>query len=87
MLALARNSNPTKAAQKVAELLESGLVQWGFDEQLEVSGLYAIPGQPVSVLMYQGVEVDRWLGTTPAGAWSESLEELLRRIVLPADAD
>ena len=87
MLALARNSNPTKAAQKVAELLESGLVQWGFDEQLEVSGLYSIPGQPVSVLIYQNVEVDRWLGTTPPGAWQESLERLHRLIVLPAGAD
>ena len=87
MLALARNSDPTKAAQKVAELLGSGLVQWAVDEQLEVSGLYTIPGQPVSVLVYQGVEIDRWLGTTPPGAWQESLEQLLRLIVLPAGAD
>ena len=87
MLALARNSNPTKAAQKVAELLASGMVQWGFDEQLEVSGMYSIPGQPVSVLIYQNVEVARWLGTTPTGAWQESLEQLHRLIVLPAGAD
>lgn len=87
MLALARNSNPTKAAEKVAELLPSGLVRWGFDDDLAVSGMYSIPGQPVSVLIYQGVEVDRWLGTAPAGAWQESLEQLLRLIVLPAGGE
>lgn len=79
-MAVARLSDESRVAEISAESLPAGSVSCAVDDEDALSGLYALPGVPVSILIYQGVEVDRWIGQAPSGAWQQSLEDLLAEI-------
>lgn len=78
VLTLARDSREDTVAELVSELMPSGRALWALDERLEVSGRYAIPGVPVSVLVLGAVEAERWLGSAGTeAALRAALDECL----------
>jgi hypothetical protein len=77
-LAVAWQSTFDKTATRAAELLPSGLVQWGLDEQAEVFSAYGVPYQPVTVLITgTDVEVDRWPGARSENEIRQALDDLI----------
>ena len=62
-VAPAWKGTPEDTAARAAELLPSGSVMWGLDASEEIFALYAIPYQPVTVLISaDGEVVDGWSG-------------------------
>jgi hypothetical protein len=56
-----------KTDSRARELLQSGNVMWGLDDEEEVFGLYGVPYQPVSIL----VTHDKIIRTGWVGALGE----------------
>ncbi len=53
-------------ARRAAELLPSGIVQWGLDADERVFSAYGVPYQPVTVVIDAGGRVaDSWFGARP----------------------
>jgi hypothetical protein len=49
--------------QRAGELFQSGEILWGLDEAEEIFGLYAVPYQPVTVLIAPDqTVVEAWAG-------------------------
>lgn len=67
-MAVAWKADFASTEQTANDLLPSGNVMWGLDEEQEVFGLYGIPYQPVSVL----VTHDKIIKTTWNGALGEA---------------
>ena len=62
-VAVAWKGTPEATAERAAELMPSGSMVWGLDASEEIFALFAVPYQPVTVLI--GVdkqEVGRWTG-------------------------
>jgi hypothetical protein len=77
-IAVAWQSTYDKTATRAAELLPSGLVRWGLDEQADVFSAYGIPYQPVTVLITgTDVEVDRWPGARSESDIRQALDDLI----------
>jgi hypothetical protein len=66
----------TKA--RADELLVSGQIQWGLDDQEEIFALYGVPYQPVTVLIAADRTVlDSWPGLRDEVDIRRSLDELI----------
>jgi len=79
-VAVAWKAGEAKTAERAAELMPSGAIQWGLDAGEEVFSAYAVPYQPVTVLIgADDTIVERWNG-------ARSEEELRARIEALLDA-
>jgi hypothetical protein len=77
-IAVAYASTFDKTAAGAARLIPSGVIRWGLDDDLSVRGLYAISGQPWTVLISSsGREVDRWPGAKSEDEIRASLDALI----------
>lgn len=65
-------------AQRAAELMPSGTIKWGLDEKEEIFARYAVPYQPVTILIDAGkVVVQSWRGPRQAESIRAALDELV----------
>lgn len=65
-------------AVRAAELLVSGEVRWGLDEDEEVFEAFGVPYQPVTVLIDSGGRiVDSWAGARSEDEMRSALESLV----------
>jgi hypothetical protein len=65
-------------AERAAEILPSGNVQWGLDAGEEIFSAYAVPYQPVTVLVTgSGMIFDRWAGALEEAELRERIEALV----------
>lgn len=65
-------------AERADELLQSGEIKWGLDEQEEIFSLYGIPYQPVTVLIAgDRTVVEVWDGLRPEEEIRTALENLI----------
>lgn len=63
---------------RAAELLQSGRVMWGLDEEEVVFGLYGVPYQPVTVLIgADGTVVEAWAGIKSEDEMRQALDSLI----------
>lgn len=76
-MAVAWKASFEKTLARANELLGSGVIQWGLDADEEIFGAYAIPYQPVTVMIVNGVVVDQWSGALGESAIREKLDLLL----------
>lgn len=77
-VAVAWNSTFDQTAARAAELMPSGLISWGLDEEAAVFGAYGITYQPWTVLITgTDVEVDRWPGARSGAEIRQSLDDLI----------
>ena len=62
-VAVAWKGTPEATAERAAELMPSGSMMWGLDASEQIFALYAVPYQPVTVLIgADKQEVERWTG-------------------------
>lgn len=60
------------------ELLQSGQIMWGLDEQEEIFSAYGVPYQPVSVLIAgDQTVVEAWDGLRPEDDIRAALDNLI----------
>ena len=77
-VAVAWQSTLDKTAARAAELMPSGAIQWGLDEQQAVFATYGIGSQPWTVLISgSDVEVQRWPGARSEGEIRQALDDLI----------
>lgn len=77
-VAPAWKGTPEATEQRARQLLPSGLVAWGLDEDEDIFAAYGIPYQPHTVVIdSQGQVVDSWAGTRSESAMREVIESLL----------
>ena len=63
---------------RALELLTSGRVQWGLDEDEEIFALYGVPYQPVTVLIAGDRTVlETWTGLRDEAEIREAIENLI----------
>lgn len=75
-LAIGWNASFKKTESRANELLASGNILWGLDEEAEIFGLYGVGSQPVSVLVADGKIIQRWRGAAGEDALRERLTNL-----------
>ena len=62
-VAVAWKGTPEATAERAFELMPSGSMLWGLDAGEEIFALYAVPYQPVTVLIGADKQVvERWTG-------------------------
>ena len=77
-VAVAWNSTFEKTATRAAELMTSGSMSWGLDEDAKVFSAYGIPYQPWTVLITgSDVEVNRWPGARSEAEIRQALDDLI----------
>ena len=77
-VAVAWQSTLDKTADRAAELMPSGAIRWGLDEEAEVFSTYGVPYQPVTVLITgSDVEVNRWPGARSEADIRQALDDLV----------
>ena len=77
-VAPAWNSSFEATAQRAAELLPSGHIQWGLDEDADIFQLYGIPYQPVTVLIAADqTVVEAWDGLRSEEDIRTALDDLI----------
>lgn len=77
-VAPAWKGTPEDTADRAGELLASGEVMWGLDEDESVFAAYGIPYQPAVVLIGEDRSVrEGWLGTRSEEEMRASIESLL----------
>lgn len=65
-------------AERAAELMPSGEIAWGLDEDEAIFGAYGIPYQPATVLITETrIIADDWLGARPEAEMRQALESLV----------
>jgi thiol-disulfide isomerase/thioredoxin len=77
VVAVARLSGLHEVENDVIEYLPSGATRWVSDDDSAVSEAFRVPGNPVTILVVGGVEVDRWLGSTEVSDIRNRLDEVL----------
>ncbi len=77
MIAVAWASTYEKTAAAAGQLLPSGATRWLLDEDDSVFAAFEVGYQPVAVLVVQGVEVNRWLGSIPTDELRQALDTSL----------
>lgn len=71
-------SVPESAETAAAELMPSGAIRWGLDNEEVIFELYGVPYQPVTVLIAADQTVfDQWAGVRKAEEIREALDEVL----------
>lgn len=73
-VAVAGNADLDRTRARAAELFSDNFM-WGLDD--DIWALYNIPYQPVSVLIANGVIVDRWFGALAEPEMRERLDNLI----------
>jgi hypothetical protein len=73
-LAIAGRSDIERTAAGASELFSDNLL-WGLDDG--IWDLYGVPGQPSTILVADGVIVDRWFGAAPEDLLRERLDRLV----------
>ncbi|HKZ28313.1 MAG TPA: hypothetical protein VJ482_01585 [Acidimicrobiia bacterium] len=77
-VAVAWQSTLDKTAARAAELMPSGAIRWGLDEESAVFSTYGIPYQPWTVLITgSDVEVERWPGARSEAEIRQALDDLI----------
>lgn len=77
-VAPAWRSVPEEAVTAAAELMPSGAIRWGLDNEEVIFGLYGVPYQPVTILIAaDGTVFDQWAGVRPVDEIREALDLLL----------
>lgn len=77
-VAPAWKANLSDTARQAEQLLSSGLVQWGLDENRSIFSAYGVGYQPASVLIGSDKTiVKRWIGGQGGSAMRSAIEELL----------
>ena len=62
-VAVAWKGTPEATADRAIELMPSGAMLWGLDASEEIFALFAVPYQPVTVLISADKQVvERWTG-------------------------
>jgi len=65
-------------AERAGQLFSSGVIRWGLDADEVVFEAFAVPYQPVTVLIAaDGTIFDRWAGSRDEAAIRRSLGELV----------
>lgn len=65
-------------AARAAELMPSGIIKWGLDEDQSVFSAFGVPYQPVTVLIAtDGTVVDSWAGAKSESDMRAALDELV----------
>lgn len=77
VVAVARQSTLNDVETDVIEYLPSGATRWALDEDSSVSEAFRVPGNPVTIIVVGGVEVQRWLGSAAVSDIQIRLEEIL----------
>ncbi len=77
VVAVARLSALHDVESDVIEYLPSGATRWALDDDSSISEAFRVPGNPVSILVVGGVEVDRWLGMASVADIEARLDEML----------
>ncbi|HEX6947177.1 MAG TPA: TlpA disulfide reductase family protein [Acidimicrobiia bacterium] len=71
-------SVPEMAEKKAAELMPSGAIRWGLDNEEVIFGLYGVPYQPVTILVAaDGTVFDQWAGVRKPEEIRDAIEALL----------
>ena len=78
VIAVGWRSSYAATASRAAELFTSGVVRWTFDQDESVFSAFEVPYQPVTVLVAQGVEIERWFGARGELGIREALDDLLQ---------
>lgn len=77
-VAPAWRSVPESAEDAAAELMPSGAISWGLDNEEAIFGLYGVPYQPVTILIAaDGTVFDQWAGVKR----SEEIRDALDRLI------
>jgi hypothetical protein len=77
-VAVAWNSTFDRTSAQAAKLMPSGAMSWGLDEDAQVFSAYAVPYQPVTVLITgSDVEVERWPGARSETDIRQALDDLI----------
>ena len=77
-IAVGWKSSFDATAARAAELMPSGIIRWGLDENENVFSTYGVPYQPVTVLITgTDVEVDRWPGARSETEIRRALDDLI----------
>lgn len=77
-IAPAWRSVPESAVAAAAELMPSGAIRWGLDNDEVIFELYGVPYQPVTVLIAaDGTVFDQWAGVRDADDIREALDGAL----------
>lgn len=77
-IAPAWRSVPESAVSAAAELMPSGAIRWGLDNEEVIFELYGVPYQPVTVVIAaDGTVYDQWAGVRKAEEIRQTLDEVL----------
>ena len=77
-VAPAWKSDFASTQSRAGELLGSGLVQWGLDEDEDIFSAYGIPYQPVTVLIAgDRTVVEAWAGLRDEAEIRAALDQLI----------
>lgn len=77
-VAPAWRSVPESAVSAAAELMPSGAIKWGLDNEEVIFGLYGVPYQPVTVVIAaDGTVFDQWAGVRKPEEIRRTLDEVL----------
>ena len=83
VLAVAKDSVPAEAIEDFREEMPSGATLLTHDLDLSLTEAYAIPGNPVTVLILGEVEARRWLGLAKEADIRAAIDELLALLPAP----
>ena len=77
-IAVGWKSSFDATASRAADLMPSGNIRWGLDENEEVFSVFGVPYQPVTVLITgSDVEVNRWPGARSETEIRQALDDLI----------
>lgn len=77
-VAVGWKSSLDATASRAADLMPSGNIRWGLDENEEVFSVFGVPYQPVTVLITgSDVEVNRWPGARSETEIRQALDDLI----------
>jgi thiol-disulfide isomerase/thioredoxin len=77
VLTVAKDSDPVEAAEDFAENFPGGAALLTHDLELSLTEAYAIPGNPVTVLILGEVEAQRWMGLAKDADIRAAIDALL----------
>ena len=77
-VAPAWNSSFELTAERAAEIIPSGHIMWGLDDDADIFRLYGVPYQPVTVLIAADrTVVEAWDGLRPEEDIRAALDDLI----------
>ncbi len=77
-VAVAWKGSAEDTAERAGELIPSGNILWGLDEEQLIFSAYGVPYQPVSVLItHDGIVKTSWAGTRSEADLRAELDALV----------